>query len=872
MTEGLTTEEAQKRLAHYGPNVLPEPKLPGPAVIFLRQFLSPLIYILLAAAVVSLFAGEHIDAIFIFAVLLINAAIGTVQEYSAQREAAALKKMVPSSAAVKRDGVLQRIEARDVVPGDLVYLETGDKVPADIKLSGTRGLHVDESLLTGESVPVVKDHKKTSDADTPLGDRLDAVFAGTNVVRGRAHGEVTATAMETELGRIAKAATAGKTVKPPLLLRIERFTLRISLAMLALIAVLFAVSIYRDGDLTEVFLLAVALAVAAIPEGLPAAITVTLAIGMRRMAACNVIVRKLLAVESLGSCTFIASDKTGTLTVNELTIRRIVTPDGGICRVTGEGFSPEGGIEAESGDAKDAENARELVLAGVLANEAHPGVADDSYEGDTVDLAFIALGRKIGIDRKTVLRECPETGTIPYESEAGFSASVCALPDRRRIYVKGSTERLLGMCAEMMVGDTKKPIDADAIQQQTLHLAEQGYRVLALAEGDTAADKPEEGLRGLVFLGLVGMIDPLRPEAADAVAQCRKAGIEVAMITGDHPETARTIAAEIGMTENFAEVVTGANIRALAKDNDVRLDETVANSRVFARIEPAQKQQIVKSLIRQGHFVAVTGDGVNDVPALGSAHVGVAMGKRGTDVARESAELILTDDNFASIVNGIREGRIVYQNIRKVILLLVTAGIAEIILFLMTLLTGLPMPLVAVQLLWLNLVTNGVQDVAMAFEPAEGGELDRPPRRPDEPIFNRLMIERVLFTSVIVAVVAFAVFAWALGRDMGVEAARNVTLLLMVLFVNVHALNSRSETVSIFRQNFFSNPLLLGSIVLAHALHIGAMYVPGLSHVLEIEPVSLEIWTAMLGLSLTLIAAEEAQKFVLRRRIRRDKP
>ena len=858
---GLTSVAAAEKLAVLGPNRLPEPKAPGPLKIFFTQFRSPFIYVLLAAAVVSVGLGHSINAVFIFLVLLLNAVIGTVQEYSAQRAAAALKNMVPHTALVVRDGAEQKIPADQLVPDDLVMIASGDRIPADIRLISAHGLQVDESMLTGESLPVLKSGNNAGDGELLATERKNVGYAGSTVNRGRGTGVVMATGTQTEIGQIAGSLSETPEAKPPLLLRVEEFTLRITYAMVVLIGLIFLIVLARGDELSSVFLLGVALAVSAIPEGLPAAITVALAIGMRRMAKVNVIIRKLVAVEALGSCTLIASDKTGTLTVNELTVRRIVLPDGSAAQVGGEGLELSGEIQPSAADNLAQRQA--LILAGALANEATFEQRDGRWvgNGDAVDLAFLVLAHKAGLNG-TLQRQHPGLGFIPYESEQAFCASCNRVDGSPTLLVKGSLETVLPMCRQASTGGA---LDHASIQQQMETMARDGFRVLALAQRTLSTEPSElaEEMVGMTFLGLVGMIDPLRPDVKEAIEQCRKAQIEVAMITGDHPQTALAIANELGM-DTGGRAVTGSELSAAEQQGAEVFAALVAGSTLFARVEPGQKRQIVEQLIHAGHFVAVTGDGVNDAPALTHANVGIAMGKNGTDVARESADLILTDDHFASIVNGVREGRIVYNNIRKVIFLLISTGAAEIILFLLSLIAGLPLPLFPLQLLWLNLVTNGIQDVALAFEPAEGGELERPPRPPGEPIFDRLMIEKVVVNALVMGSVAFTIFAISL-QQMPEQEARNLTLLLMVLFENVHALNSRSERRSLFRMPILGNPLLLLGIVIAQTIHIGAMYLPGLREVLEVNPVSIQQWAELLGIALILLMVNELHKFWCRK-------
>ncbi|MEX2479448.1 MAG: HAD-IC family P-type ATPase [Gammaproteobacteria bacterium] len=863
---GLSSAEAARRLEHYGPNNLPETPLPGVLQIFARQFLSPFIYILLVAALVSLALAQIPNAIFIFAVLLLNAAIGSVQEYSAQKSAAALRNMVRGQAQVIRDGSTQKIDIEFLVPGDVVLLASGDKVPADLELLSAQELGVDESMLTGESMAVEKSPYRSQVGDVSVAERYGDCFAGTIVTHGRGRGLVVATGQSTQLGLIADQVTGEVEADPPLVIRIRRFTYQVAGIILIAIATLLAMMVLRGGyDLQSMSLMVVGLAVSTIPEGLPAALTVALAIGMNRMAKHNVIIRKLVAVEALGSCTFICSDKTGTLTVNELTIRRILLPDGSVADVSGEGVNPGGEIGADPGPALT-----ELCVTGVLANESHLDYAGGEWtsHGDIVDVAFLVLAKKLGLSLSSIRDEQEREHLIPYESEKAFSGSINRQSGELAAHVKGSPEKVLSMCNRMLVGDEVADIDEAAIEAQFTAEAARGYRIIALGRRSMTSASTDDALTDMVFLGMVAMIDPVRPEAREALERCRTGGVEVAMVTGDHPATARAIAIDLGLCDENDDVVSGAMIQQANARGEFEADDIIRSARVFARIAPEQKRQIVESLMRAGHFVAVTGDGVNDAPAMHQSHVGVAMGKRGTDVAKEAAEIIITDDNFASIVDGIEQGRIVYNNIRKVIALLVATGFSALLLFFLTVAAGLPMPLLAVQLLWLNLIANGVQDVALAFEPKEGGELARPPRSPREPIFDRHIIEHVLVAGGIMGALAFLVFAWLNYQDYSIEAARNLTLMLMVLFGNVHALSSRSETRSLLRIRFFSNPFLVLAVPAAQLVHIAAMYVPGISSVLGLSPIALQEWLGLAAVALLFLAAEETHKWILRRRER----
>lgn len=869
----MSWAEARKRLDKYGKNTLPQPQPASVARLFMRQFMSPLIYILLAAALVSLLLQENSDAIFITAVLLINALIGTAQEYSAERSAESLRNLVTTLARVLRDKEAFEIDARELVPGDVVLLEEGSKVPADLRLLFAQSLEVDESLLTGESLSVSKDPEAPVSVDAPLGDRKNMAFAGTMVTRGRGRGLVVATGLKTEVGRLASTLLTKQEAKPPLLERMERFTYKIAKAVGLAVLAIFAIELYRGLPWEEVFLESVALAVSAIPEGLPVALTVALAIGMNRMAKRNVIVRRLVAVETLGSCNYIASDKTGTLTMNQLTARLISVPGQQTWEVTGEGTVPEGCIRTVHGSPTEKEEGllRRIALVCALCNEAFLGLRNGEWvhHGDAVDVALLVMAHKAGVVQPEARAAYPQEDQIPFESERQFSATLNRVDGGLQVFVKGAPEKVLRMCSYMASPDRDCALDHGMLDTQAQALANHGYRLLALASGKIDLKEGEsfspEHLTGLTFLGFAAMMDPLRPEARPAIEQCRRAGIQIGMITGDHPITALAIARELKMAKDLDEVVTGPDLKkAEEKGLDV-LDELVARARVFARVEPRQKLSIILSLLRQGRIVAVTGDGANDAPAMHAAHVGVAMGKGGTDVAKESAELVITDDNFASIVAGIDEGRVVYSNVRKVIFLLISTGAAEIALFILALLANLPLPLLAVQLLWLNLVTNGIQDIALAFEPAEGDEMERPPRPPEEPVFNRIMLERIALSAVVMGGVAFGLYQWLLMNGWSLVEARNSVMLLMVLFENVQVFNSRSELRSAFNHDPLRNPLLLFGTLAAQGVHIAAMYIPGLSDVLQIQPVSLQHWLMLLMLALSILAVMELHKALRRR-------
>ena len=859
---GLTEAEAASRLERFGPNTLPEKKPPAFWQIVLRQFISPLIYILVLAAIVSIVIGDYTDAAFIAAVLAVNAGVGAFQEWKAEQSSRALKKLLQIRATVTRDGDMREISAETVVPGDVIWLEAGNRVPADVRLLNATGLQIDESLLTGESLPVTKDASWQGEEAASVGDRLNMAYAGSIVARGRGTGLTVATGTATNVGQLALDVVGSPGGKTPLIERMERFSnvVAIGTVVIATIIGVLAVVMGRY-PISEMFLFVVALAVSAIPEGLPVAMTVALAVGTTRMARRGVIVRRLTAVEGLGSCTLIATDKTGTLTVNELTVREIRLAGGETLDVTGEGFAPHGEVTSNgrSIEAHTHEQLESLIRAAVLCNEGelHERNGEWEWRGDAVDLALLSLGHKLDWRRKSAIDLHPQTHSIPFESELQFAATCHQVGDQSRIYVKGAPERVLAMCNLR---------DRTDLENAATEMASRGLRVLALAEGDAdRCSTPRENLSDLTLLGFVGMIDPLRPGVREAVEACHTAGVQVAMVTGDHPVTALAIARDLGLASDPSQVVNGVD---LADKTPEQLAEIVGRVRVFARVAPRQKLQIVEAAQQAGQFVAVTGDGVNDAPALRAANIGVAMGKSGTDVAREAASLVISDDNFTTIVAGIEEGRIAYDDIRKVIFLLLSTGAAELLTVLLTVIAGLPIPLLPIQLLWLNLVTNGIQGVAIAFEPGEPGTLRRKPRSPREGIFNRLMIERMIVSVAFMGTVGFGTFYWLLANGWSEPAARNVLLLLMVLFENFHIGNCRSETRSAFTMSPLRSPMLMFGAIGAFVIHLIGMHVPFFQHLLRTSPVSPTTWLVVILLAVAVVPAMEIHKWTWRMRRR----
>ncbi|MDV4177347.1 cation-translocating P-type ATPase [Rhizobium brockwellii] len=867
---GLTSIEAEERLAELGPNMLPEPEPPSPLRVFLIQFRNPIIYILLLASALSFATGRIEDGLFILVVLLINASIGTYQEYSADRAAAALRRLEQPSARVIRDGVACRIEAKRLVVGDLVLLESGDRIPADLMLVDASDLRCDESLLTGESMPVPKGRTVEGSSDETASSMLRA---GSLVTRGRAKGVVTATGTATMLGGIAAELGRASSSQPPLVARLAKFTNALAVFVGLAALVLVVAGFMRGLPLHDLVMMSVGLAVSAVPEGLPIAISVALAVSMRRMAARNVIVRSMPAVEALGSTTIIATDKTGTLTSNVQTVTEIRLPDGTDIALDAHSDLDKCEIRASGLDSDLVrERARRLLRAALLANEGTLARRDDLWvaAGDTVDVALLAAGRKAGLGQEELNDRYPLAARIAYEPEHKYAASFHHGSDRIHVFVKGASEVLIEMSDRMDSAGSVVEIDRASLLAQKEEMAARGLRVLAFAEGEIGASLAGSLGHGhlvdLVFLGLAGLQDPVRPEVPNAMKDCHAAGVEVVMVTGDDPRTAAAIARDAGLSFHAGQVVSGHNIDEAARAGDQRLDEITREARIYARVQPAQKSAIVASLIRNGHIVAVTGDGVNDGPALKKAHVGVAMGLRGTEVAKESADLVVTDDNFASIVAGIAEGRAAYRNIRKVVLMSVATGAAEVLLFMLALPFGLPMPLLPVQLLWLNLVTNGIQDVALAGGRPEGDELAGPPRSPLEPVLDRTMIRRVVQSTVAIGGAAFLAFQWMIAHGYGVPEARNITLLIFVMFENVQTLACSSERRSIFSVDILRNRFLLLSVLAAQTIHISAMYVPWLSGTLGLSPITPLEWGLSMLIASSLVLVTEVDKFVSRRR------
>jgi potassium/sodium efflux P-type ATPase len=864
--QGLSLAEASQRLHKYGPNTLPEEEGVSRLKMVLHQFTSPLIYILLAAAVVTATLGDYIDTGVIVSILILNAIIGFIQENKAETSVRALKSMVVSKAKVVRDGREKEIVTEDLVPGDAVLLSSGIRVPADLRLIQTIELKAEEAALTGESIPVEKGTKPIPDENLTPGDQKNMAFMGTIIVSGRSRGIVVETGARTVLGQIAREVKELSVTQTPLQQKIGKFGRFIGLLVLGSAIAIAAVGISLGMSVIEIFKIVVAASVATVPEGLPIVVTVTMAIGISRMAKRNAIIRKLPAVETLGSTTVICSDKTGTLTKNEMTVK-VIYDGRHSCEVTGSGYEPKGEIlhEWEHTNPDLRKDLLQVVRIGMLCNESNIYEEEGQFkvDGDPTEGALIVSALKAGLKQEEERSRYPQVAIIPFESDRGFMATLHRHENKSLIFVKGAPEKVLDMCQESAAGI---PLSREKVMETADHFAEDGMRVLAMASKDASLEKsnlsPQDIAGGFSLAGMQGMIDPPRPEAEEAVKGCRQAGIRVAMITGDHAVTASAIGKSMGITSGNAEALTGRELETMSDDDLFRRVKEVS---VFARVSPQHKLRIVKQLMNQGEVVAVTGDGVNDAPALKAAHLGVAMGKTGTDVAREAADMVVTDDNFATIFHAVEEGRVVFDNIRKVVLFLIPTGFAAIVSILMAMVLGVPVPYVAAQLLWINLVTNGLQDVALAFEPGEKDIIKRKPRHPKEGIMSRVMFERSVLVGLLISVGIIYNFTNALDDGDSLERARTVAVTTMVFFQFFQAWNSRSEHRSVFRINPLSNPFLFYSMVAALLAQIAVIYVPALQWVFRTEPLTGAEWVRIVLVALTVVVAVEVDKAIRRR-------
>ena len=863
--EGLTYKEVKDRLNKYGLNELPKRKKDSIVKIFFMQFYNAITMIMILAAVLSIIIHEYTDAIAIIFIIMVDAILGTVQEWKANKSAEALANMIRVKVDVIRDGKEKQIDASDLVVGDVVLLSSGCKVSADARLISVSNLCVDEAVLTGESIETTK-NARVSNQVKAVSDSKNMVYAGTSVITGRGTCVVVDTGVNTEIGKIAEKVNEADDAPTPLTVRMNKFTKQISFLIVIVSIILVGLLLSKDYKLNEVFMSVVSLAVSAMPEGLPLALTLALTIGSSRMSKRNVIVKKLNAVESLGSCTVIASDKTGTLTVNEQTAKQIVLPNNSVFKISGTGYYDDGEIE---GNKKYLDRAKEIALMGLLNNEAGIECVEDIWTsyGDSIDIAFLTLARKADVD----YGHNQIVGGIPYESENKYSSVFYQNEENTYVTCKGAVDKLLDFCTEMYDGNKIVRIDKKAISKQNEDLASKGYRVIAVANSKCSNYQKKEfynekDIPKMVFLGLVAFIDPIREEAKESIKSCKRAGIKVLMVTGDHPLTAYSIAKDLGIVKSYDEVANGSLIDQELEKGQESFDEFIKTKTVFTRVTPLQKLEIVDALKRNGEFVAVTGDGVNDSPAIKSANIGIAMGG-GSDVAKETSKMIIIDNNFMSIVAGIEEGRNAYANIRKVIYMLVSCGLCEVLFFVLSIFTNLPMPLVAVQLLWLNLVTDGLQDLALSFEREEDDMMDDKPRDPQESVFDKLLTKEILLSGLLMGAIVYIVWIFLIKKvNMDVYVARGYIMTLMVFIQNIHVFNCRSEKNSIFKSNPLKNPLILLAVFGSIGLQLIIMHVPLLSHLLKTEPVSAQHMLLLFLISLPILVVMEIFKSIRKKR------
>jgi magnesium-transporting ATPase (P-type) len=865
---GISDHEARRRLEQYGPNQIEAERPTSPFVVLVRQFRSPLIYILVIAALATLLLREFIDSAVIAAVLVLNAVIGFTQERRAEKSIQALKQLVSPRARVVREGREREVESAELVPGDLVLFESGTRVAADIRIISATAALVDESLLTGESIPVQKRSAPVAE-DTPAADRTSIVFAGTIFTSGRARGIVIETGTNTALGEIAAQVREHDEAQTPLQARMNRFARIVGAAVLVSTAFAFLLGIATGISPSEMFMVGVGLAVATVPEGLPIVFTITLAIGVHRMARRNAIIRSLPAVETLGSATVIGSDKTGTLTENRMTVQQIWTPDREyIVHESEHESSDKEALNIRLLELDDHPGLRLTLHGGVLTNEAEVYRDENGFSihGDPTEAALLIAANRAGLDHSALREKHLIVTEIPFEPDLQYSASLRVHDSEYTLYAKGAPERVVEMCTTMLSEDCAEPLDHDRVMTAAADMAADGLRVLAVAVREMSMPPPiHEHLPepdDLTLVGLHGMLDPPREGVREAIAGCQSAGIRVLMITGDHAATAEAIGYHLGIASNEADVLTG---RDLDKMDDTELEQAVERVSIFARVSPAHKLRVVEALQRHGHVVGVTGDGVNDAPALKAADIGIAMGKSGTDVAREASDMVLTDDNFVSIYGAVEQGRITFDNVRKVTFFLISTGAAAAVTILTALVLGWPLPFLPAQLLWLNLVTNGLQDVALAFEPGEPDTLRRPPRRRDEGIISFLLWERTAIAGVVLASGTLLMFWWELQRDAGLAQAQAVALTTMVVFQMFHVGNARSDYRSAFRISPLSNPFLLLAAGGAFLVHVIALYLPPTQFILRVEPFPLDTWVRLIAVALSIIAAVEIHKLIRRR-------
>jgi cation-transporting P-type ATPase F len=859
-SQGLSNDEVLNRRSRYGDNALTAQKVQGPLTRFLLQFNQPLVIILLAATVITLLLREWVESAVIFGVILVNAIIGFIQESKALNAIDALSRAMVSETVVIRGGKQRKVPARDLVPGDIVLLQAGDKAPADLRLFQTRELQIDESTLTGESLPVQKDEAQLAD-ETELPDRRNMVFSATLVTRGTGRGMVISTGDRTEIGRINELISSAEIIATPLTRKIEQFSHILLFAILGLAGITFLVGFVRGNDWIDMFMASVALSVSAIPEGLPAAITIMLAIGVSRMARRNAIIRKLPAVETLGSTTVICSDKTGTLTQNQMTVTELYG-GAGAYRVSGAGYAPEGDITPLDDAPAVAENRAlgELLTAGLLCNDTVVQETESGHavEGDPTEGALIVSAAKVGLCADSLREQLPRIDALPFESARQYMAT---LHDQgagkpRLVYVKGSIESLCVECGLMVTADGRSDTaDPEAIHRTVEAMAQKGLRVLAFARMEMPAETERlthgDIAEGLEFLGLQGMIDPPRQEAEDAIAVVQEAGILVKMITGDHAGTAAAIARQLGLcgescSLHTREVIAGRDLGAIS---DADLPAIAESTAVFARVSPEQKLRLVEALQKRDHVVAMTGDGVNDAPALRQANIGVAMGITGTDVSKEAADMVLTDDNFATIKAAVEEGRAVFDNLTKFITWILPTNGGQAMVITLAVFLDMQLPVLPLQILWVNMTTALLLGLMLAFEPKEPGIMTRKPRDPRQPILGRTLIARIVLVSALLVAGSFGLFELQMRWDGNIELARTLAVSVFIFGQMFYLFNCRSLTVSLWTLGLFSNPWIWVGAGLMTFFQLLFIYVPVSNAVFGTHPMGMFQWALVLGFS-----------------------
>ena len=870
--KGLERQEIERRLQQFGPNEITLQAERTAFKRFVSQFNNLFIYLLLAAGAVTAMLGAWVDSGVILGVVLIIAIIGFIQEGRAEQALQAVRGLLSSKAWVVRDGRRYEISAGDLVPGDIVIIEAGDRVPADLRLFHTKNLQIQEAALTGESTAVDKRNEPVAE-DADLGDRSSMAYSGTVVTTGQGKGVVVATGDGTEIGRISGMLSKVETLRTPLMQRLDGFTKVLSLVIIGLAVLTFSIGVFAwSRDWGEMFFVAVSIAVAAIPEGLPAIMTVTLAIGVERMARRNAIIRRLPAVETLGAVTIICSDKTGTLTRNEMTAKTVRTADEEI-EVEGVGYEPHGGfrIGDQSVELEDHATALDMIRGGMLCNDAELHQEDNEWKpsGDPTEAALIVLAHKAGFDSERDSEELPRVDIIPFASERRYMATLNHDHEGNHfIYVKGAPERILEMCGKEMRGGETVGIDAESWQKRAEEIADRGQRVLAIARKDVSSDmrelREEDVEQDMMMLGLFGLIDPPRDEAIESVAACQQAGIRVKMITGDHVLTARAVGRALGL-RNPDDALTGRDLEGL---DDETLRRYAAEIDVFARTSPENKLHLVEALQAGHHVTAMTGDGVNDAPALKRADVGIAMGQKGTEAAREAAAMVLADDNFASIARAVEEGRVVYDNLKKAILFIFPTNAAQALIVIIAILFGLVLPVTPVQILWVNMITAVTLGIALAWEKAEGNVMRRPPRQADEPLLTGFTIWRIGFVGILLTAGAGLLFLYEQGRDTtSLEFSRTVAANALVMGQIFYLLNARFLHDSVLSyEGLFGNRIVLLAIAACLALQLLFIYAPFMNHLFGTEPLDIMTWLLCIGVGLSVFILVEVEKRIIHAR------